>query len=385
MRFSTNQPRFYGGLALPARTMDVCIVSPAGARLLPRHRPAAPEPFLQAVTPSRAGLVGAVACLVTWSGLAALCAAPAIPCGLGPALSRQAIPGGQANTDPREAPKRAAVRRGGLLPQAAGSPAALRSTRALLRRRTPRRRTRAARVAPGPKTPAPSHWPAIGKPSASQAHREGVAARFHDPAVPKTLAGDLALLPSDEAWLRALELSLGQTAPQHEAPTLSGLHPGPGMGTLLRLGLLDDLPDIDRWPRGQDWAAYARLGQGSHASAGPRWGTSGKHIGTAPLTGALAAAAPWCRRNQPHGPQLCGPAGSNNRAKAKRCASAPLHWRGPSMTGASAPPLALWRPADVPHGAERVSLAPHGPRTGGAGKRHAPSPVRLRLAPRRWA
>jgi hypothetical protein len=137
MRFYTNQHRFYCGIDLHARTLYVCIVSPDGALLLPRHMPAAPAPFLQAVTPSRAGLVVAVACLFTWYGLADLCAAQALPFVLGHALSMKAIQGGKAQNDKSDSQKIATLLRGGMLPQASGYPAELRSTRDLWRRRTP--------------------------------------------------------------------------------------------------------------------------------------------------------------------------------------------------------------------------------------------------------
>jgi predicted NBD/HSP70 family sugar kinase len=66
MRFSTNPHPCYGGIDWHARSMDVCIVSQEGEILLHRHMPAAPEAFLQALAPSRHGLVVAVACLFTW-------------------------------------------------------------------------------------------------------------------------------------------------------------------------------------------------------------------------------------------------------------------------------------------------------------------------------
>jgi hypothetical protein len=124
--------------------MYVCIVSPDGARLLHRNRTAAPAPFLQAVAPSRDGLVGAVEGLCTWSWRADVWAAAGLPCVRGPALSMPAMHGGTATHDQSDAHKMAALLRGGLLPHASVSPAARRATRALLRRRTPLRRNRAA-------------------------------------------------------------------------------------------------------------------------------------------------------------------------------------------------------------------------------------------------
>jgi hypothetical protein len=66
MRCSPTQPPLYCGIDLPARSLDVCILRQAGAIVLHRPRQAAPAPFLQAVAPSRAGLVVAVAGRCPW-------------------------------------------------------------------------------------------------------------------------------------------------------------------------------------------------------------------------------------------------------------------------------------------------------------------------------
>ncbi|MGE3536836.1 MAG: hypothetical protein AB7N91_05270 [Candidatus Tectimicrobiota bacterium] len=88
----------------------------------------------------------------------------------------------------------ATVLRGGMLPHASVSPAARRATRALLRRRTPLRRKRAALLAHVHNTNSQYNLPAIDKKIAYQANREGVAERCDDPAVHKTSAVDLDLI-----------------------------------------------------------------------------------------------------------------------------------------------------------------------------------------------
>ena len=131
MRFYTNQHPFYGGIDLHARSMYVCIVNHAGEILLHRNMQAAPEPFLTAVAPYRDRLVVAVECIFPWYWLADLCAAEGISCVLGHALSMKAIHGGTAKNDQIDSHKIAALLRGGLLPQASVSPAAMRATRDL--------------------------------------------------------------------------------------------------------------------------------------------------------------------------------------------------------------------------------------------------------------
>jgi len=109
----------------------MCIVSRDGDILLHRHMQAAPEPFLQAIAPYRAGLVVAVECRLTWDGLADLCAQAGLAVVLGHALSMKAIHGGNANHDTIASHTMAILRRGGLLPPAYVYPAPMRATRDL--------------------------------------------------------------------------------------------------------------------------------------------------------------------------------------------------------------------------------------------------------------
>jgi hypothetical protein len=108
------------GLALHARTLSLCLLHQGGALLRHRHLQTSPDMLLTALAPSRADLVVAVACLLPWSGLAALWAQAQSPCVLGHALSLQALHGGQAKHDQSDAQTSAVRRRGGRLPPASG-------------------------------------------------------------------------------------------------------------------------------------------------------------------------------------------------------------------------------------------------------------------------
>ena len=271
--------------------MDLCLLDHAGETLVHRHMPATPEALRTAIAPSRGPMVLAAACLCTWSWLADRCTEHAIPCVLGHARSLKALHGGQANNDTLDAQTIAVLLRGGMLPQAAVSPAAMRATRDRLRRRRPLTRTRAALLTHVHKTNSPDTLPAISTKMADQANREGVAARCAAPAGHQSLAGALALLPSDDAWLRDGALRLVTTAKHHDATPLSLRHTVPGIGTMLRLVWRDDLHDRARFPRGQDVASDCRLLPCARASAGTRSGTSGATIGNAHRTWALSAAA----------------------------------------------------------------------------------------------
>jgi transposase len=279
--------------------MYVCILDQGGEVLVHRNLTTDPEAFLKALAPYRPGLVVAVECMFTWDWLADLCADQGLPCVLGHALSMQALHGGKAKNDTSDSQKIAQLWRGGMLPQASGYPAQMRATRDWLRRRMPLTHKRAALLAPVQHTTSQSTLPTIGKKIADKANRDGVAERFADPAVPKSLEVDLALITSDDALLGNVELSLLKTARHHDAHTLSLWQTVPGIGKILSLVLRYDSHDLHRFPRGQDCLSSCRLGQGSKASAGKRLGTSGANIGNAHLKWAFSDAAVLCLRDHP--------------------------------------------------------------------------------------
>jgi hypothetical protein len=185
--------------------MAGCVVQPAGELL--RHRPmtAAPDPCLQAVAPSRAGLVAAVEGLFTWDWRADLWAAAGLPFVRAHALSRPARHKGTAKTAQSAAHQNAALLPGGMrppplaLPPTGGPPVT------------------GAGVVPTCGANAQHSWPMcppqgslslpeIGKQSADPAHREGGAARFAAAAGPKPSKGARALLTYDAARRTALAL-----------------------------------------------------------------------------------------------------------------------------------------------------------------------------------
>ena len=135
MRFYTRQHRHYCGIDLHVKTMYVCILDATGQVLVHRNLKSTPEALLDVIAPYREDLVVAVECMFTWYWVADFCAAEDIRFVLGHALAMKAIHGGKAKHDKIDSQKIAALLRGGLLPQAYVYPAAMRSTRDLLRRR----------------------------------------------------------------------------------------------------------------------------------------------------------------------------------------------------------------------------------------------------------
>jgi hypothetical protein len=222
----------------------------------------------------------------TW--LADLCAREGLPFVLGHALSRKAIHGGKATHDTLDAQKMAVLLRGGMLPHASVYPAAMRTTRDLLRRRIHVMRTRAEVRGPIHQPNRQDHLPDIGKKIADKANRDGVAERFAEPAVHKRIEVDLALMGHDDELRRDITTrSLRRTVP--------------GMGAILRLVLLDDIHAIQRVPRVHEVVSSCRLVTCAKASAGKRYGTAGTQIGHASLTWAFSEAAVCFLRHTPPG------------------------------------------------------------------------------------
>jgi transposase len=213
----------------------------------------------------------------------------------------KAIHGGKAKNDKIDAQKIAVLLRGGMLPQAYVYPAEMRATRDLLRRRIHLTRKRAELLAHIQNTNSQYNLPAIGKKIAYKANRDGVAERFADSAVQKSIEVDLALITYYDELLRDVELTIVKTAKHHDAHTLYLLHTVPGIGKILSLVLLYEIHQIDRFPRVQDFASYCRLVKCAKESAGKRSGTSGTKIGNAHLKWAFSEAAVLFLRDNPAG------------------------------------------------------------------------------------
>jgi len=223
-----------------------------------------------------------------------------MPFVLGHALYMKAIHGGKAKNDTIDSQKMATLLRGGMLPKAYVYPAEMRATRDVLRRRTHLMRKRAELLAHVQNTKSQDNVPEIGTNIAYKANREGVAERFDDPAVQKTIEVDLDLITYDDQMLSDLELLIINTAQQHDANTLYLLQTVPGIGKILSLVLLYEIHQIDRFPRVQDFASYGRLVKCAKEAGGKRLGTSGHKIGHAHLKWAFSEAATlFLRGNEP--------------------------------------------------------------------------------------
>ena len=188
-----------------------------------------------------------------------------------------------------------------MLPQAYVSPAAMRATRDLLRRRMSRTRNRAELLAHIQHTNRQDNLPEMGTTLADTATHDGVAERFPAPAAPKSLEVDLALLGDDAPRRSDREVHLVNAAPPHDANPRYLLQTGPGIGTILSLVRRSEIHDIPCGPSVQDFVSAGRLVQGVKESAGIRDGTAGTKMGHASLKGACSEAAVLWLRDNPAG------------------------------------------------------------------------------------
>src|SRR5258705_5055761 len=291
MRFYNRPHTYYCGIDLHVKTMYVCILDSTGQVLVHRNMPSTPAAFLAVVAPYRDGVVVAVECIFTWYWLADVCAAEGIAFVLGHALAMKAIHGGKAKNDRIDAHKIAVLLRGGMLPQAYVCPAAMRSTRDLIRRRLHLVRKRGQLLAHIQNTRAQYNLPVFGRKLAYHANRAGVVEHFPDPSVQKSIAVDLALIDQYDALVTDLELTIVREAKRHNADAFHRLRSVPGIGKVLALTILSEIHDITRFDRVQEFASNARLVKCKKQSGGKTLGTGGAKMGNVHLKWAFSEAA----------------------------------------------------------------------------------------------
>jgi transposase len=291
MRFYTKRHKHHCGIDLHARTMYVCVLDEHGNVLLQRNIPTDPAEFRQLIAPFREDLVVSAECVFCWYWLADFCAAEGIAFVLGHALYMRAIHGAKAKNDRIDAFKIASLLRGGNMPISYVYPAAMRTTRDLLRRRLYLVRERGFLLAHVQNTHHQCNLPTPGAKLQWRRNRTGVAEHFTDASVRKTVEVDISVIDHLDTTIRELELYLTNTTKEHDANSFFLLNSIPGVGKVLAMTILYEVHDISRFPTVQDFASYARLIRCARESAGKRSGTSGSKIGNAHLKWAISEAA----------------------------------------------------------------------------------------------
>lgn len=241
MTFCTKQHKFYCGIDLHAKSMYLCIINQDGEIVLHRNIKSNPGVFLKTIALYREDIVVAVECMFVWYWVADFCSNENIPFVLGHALYMKVIHGGKAKNNKIDAHKIAVLLRGGMIPMAYVYPSHMRSTRDLLRRRTHLVRKRAELLAHVQNTNYQYNLPDIGKKIAYKANRVGVAERFPDEAVQKSIELDLKLLDFYDSLLLRLEHELSLTAKAHDADSYFRIRSIPGIGRILGMTILYEI------------------------------------------------------------------------------------------------------------------------------------------------
>jgi len=317
MKFYTQTHQHYCGIDLHARCLYVCILDREGKVLVHQNIKADPKALIRVVTPYRDDLVIGVECMFSWYWVADLCRDQQISFILGHALYMKAIHGGKAKNDKIDSHKIAVLMRGGMFPQAYVYPREMRGTRDLMRRRIRLVRQRAELFAHIHNTNSQYNLPPISQDLRHSGNRDGIAERFADPGVQKSIELDLNLVGFYDQQLKRVERVIEIHAvdcDQHSLILLQTVH---GIGRILSLVILYEIHTIERFPTVQDFASYCRLIKCQRESAGKSYGTSGKKIGNPFLKWAFSEAAVMFLRNNPEAQAwLKNMANKHNKARA---------------------------------------------------------------------
>ena len=268
MKFYTQTHKHYCGIDLHARYLYVCMLDQQGNPLIHKNIKASPVALLKIIAPYRDDLVIGVECMFSWYWLADLCRTERIAYVLGHALYMKAIHGGKAKNDKIDSHKIAV----------------------LMRRRIHLMRKRSELLAHVQNTNSQYNLPEIGKDLRQAANRDGIAERFPDPSVQKSIELDLNLIGFFDQQLSRVEWHILKHARACDQQSLLLLRSVPGIGRILSLAMLYEIHTIERFARVQDFASYCRLIKCRKESAGKSYGTSGRKIGNALRTSTFFAS-----------------------------------------------------------------------------------------------
>lgn len=283
---------YYCGIDLHARSMYICILDNKGNTVYHKNRPCTPAHFLDAIAPSRDGLVVGVECIFCWYWLADLCRAEAIDFILGHALYMKSIHGVKTKNDRIDSLKIARLIRGGNFPLAYVYPPAMRATRDLMRRRIHFVRKRAELLGHIQNTTMQYNLEPLGTLSRPHHRRDkDIIGHFPDPAVRLMIEADLKLIDHYDPLIKDLDAQILRLAKEHDPTSLQLLKSIKGVGNVLALTMLYEIHDIGRFPSRGEFCSYARLVKGQKSSAGKNYGTAGGRIGNAHLRWAFSEAA----------------------------------------------------------------------------------------------
>ena len=291
MNFYKQQHKYYCGIDLHARKMYVCIIDQKGKTRVHRNIKTDPQLFFELVFPYLDDLIVGVECVFCWYWLADFCDQHHIAFVLGHALYMKSIHGGKTKNDKIDSYKIAALLKGGNFPLAYAYPANWRATRDLLRRRMYIARQCSQLLTHIQITNSQYNLPPFGKRLSRLYNHDGVAERFEDPQVRKSVEVDLTMIEALNPVLKSLEWHIEKTARHHDYQSLFLLRSIPGIGRILALVILYEINDINRFAKVQNFSSYARLIRPVKTSDGKWAGHANNKIGNHHLKWAIKEAA----------------------------------------------------------------------------------------------
>jgi len=206
---------------------------------------------------------------------------------------------GEAKNDKIDSDKIARLLKGCMFPMAYVYPRPWRSTRYLMRRRMRLMHQRAELIAHIHNTLSQYNLPPSTDNLGYSKHRDQFRELFPDTSVQRSIDLDLDRIDFYDEQLGKLEWYLNKTARSIDPNTIIRLKSIHGIGDILSLVILNEIHDIDRFARVQDFVSYCRLVKCQRESAGKIYGTAGKKIGNAYLRWAFGEAAVLFLRGNP--------------------------------------------------------------------------------------
>jgi transposase len=285
--------------------MYICVMNKAGEIQVHRRlRNNDFAYFLRTVAPYRESL--AICCEATfnWYWLADRCQEESLEFVLSHPYYLRLIHGAKTKNDRLDSQRLTELFRAGLIPQAFVYPAAMRTTRDLLRRRTGFVRDRAELLEHLQVMNYQYNLPALGTLAKCKATRDQVPDHFPEPNVRAAAEADVDMMDACDHVIARLEKRILTNAREHDPRALAILKTTRGVGDIVGLTLLYELHDIERFGTVGRYLSYCRLVKAEHSSDGKKVGSGNKNIGNAYLRWGYGEASHQFLTHHPRGDQL---------------------------------------------------------------------------------
>lgn len=291
MRFYARSHEFTCGVDLHRRTMYVCVLDRQSKVVCHRKLPCRPEELLAVLAPYRSDLVLGCECVFSWYWLADWCADLGIEFVLGHALGMRLIHGTKTKNDKLDSEKIARLLHSGHFPLAYVYPKGPRATRDLLRRRLYFVRHRAELLTHLQIVEGQYNLEPLKGRLDRAANRVGYPERFPRGSARLSITADCRMLDALDQLIRSLERELVRTAKVDDLASFYRLRSTPGIGEILSMTILYEVPDFDRFDTVQQFASYGRLVAPRGESSGKLGSSRGRKQGNVHLKWAFSEAA----------------------------------------------------------------------------------------------